>query len=59
VNILGILGSPIFVLLETGTGYTFSSFPSESYIKLFLVGEWFSSLFLLPIASLDTVQLCS
>jgi hypothetical protein len=32
---LGSLASFIFVLLESGIGYPFSSFPFESYIKLF------------------------
>jgi hypothetical protein len=35
---LGSLASFIFVLLESGTGYPFSSFPSESCIKFFLGG---------------------
>jgi hypothetical protein len=59
VFLLGSLVSFIFVLLESGTGYPFSSFLSESYIKLFWGREWFPSLFLIPIAPLGTVQLCS
>jgi hypothetical protein len=43
--------------LESGTGYPFSSFPSESCIQLFLREEWFLSLFRLPITPLGTVQL--
>jgi hypothetical protein len=35
VGILGSLVSFIFVLLESGTGYPFSSFPFDSCIKLF------------------------
>jgi hypothetical protein len=35
---LGSLVSFIFVLLQSGTEYQFSSFPSESSIKLFLGG---------------------
>jgi hypothetical protein len=57
--LLGSLASFIFVLLESGTGYPFYSFPSESCINLFFGGEWFPSLFHLPIAPLGTVQLCS
>jgi hypothetical protein len=56
---LGSLASFIFVLFESGTGYPFSSYPSESCIKLFLGGEWFLSFFHLPIAPLGAVQLCS
>jgi hypothetical protein len=32
--LLGSLALLIFVLLESRTGYPFSSFPSESFIKL-------------------------
>jgi hypothetical protein len=42
--------------LESGTGYPFSSFPSEFCIKLFWRGEWFPSLFRLPIAPLGAVS---
>jgi hypothetical protein len=56
---LSSLVSFIFVLLESGTGYPFSSFPSESYIKLFWGREWFPSLFHPPITPLGTLQLCS
>jgi hypothetical protein len=49
---LGFLASFIFVLLESGTGYPFSSFPSESCIKLFFGRELFQSFFCLPIAPL-------
>jgi hypothetical protein len=35
----------IFVLLESGTGYLFSSFPSESCIKLFWGENCFHSFF--------------
>jgi hypothetical protein len=57
--LLGFLVSLIFVLFESITGHPFSSFSAESCIKLFCGGKWFPSLFLLPIASLGTVQLCS
>jgi hypothetical protein len=57
--LLSSLALFFFVLLESGIGYLFSSFPSESYIKLFFEGEWFPSLFLLLITPLGTVQLCS
>jgi hypothetical protein len=58
--LLGSLVSFIlFCLLESGTGYPFSSFPPESCIKLFWGREWFPSLFHLPITPLGTVQLCS
>jgi hypothetical protein len=56
VALLGSLVSFIFVLLESETGYLFSSFPCESCIKLFFEGEWFPSLFHLPVAPLGTVQ---
>jgi hypothetical protein len=59
VAITGFLGVMYIVLLESMTEYQFSLFPSESCIKLFLGGEWFPSLFLLPITLLATVQLCS
>jgi hypothetical protein len=55
---LGSLASFIFVLLESGTRYPFSLFLSESCFKLFYVGEWFPSLFFLPIIPLGTLQLC-
>jgi hypothetical protein len=45
---LGSLASFFFVLLGSGIGYLFSSFPSESCIKLFFGGEWFSFLFVFP-----------
>jgi hypothetical protein len=41
--------------LESVTGYPFSSFPSESCIKLVLGEEWFLSLFLLPIIPVGIV----
>jgi hypothetical protein len=46
------LGQSVFVLLESGTGYPFSSFPSSSCTNLFLVGEWFPPLFHLSITPL-------
>jgi hypothetical protein len=55
---LGSLVTFIIVLLGSGTGYPFSSFPTESCIQLFFWGEWFPS-FLLPIIPLGAVQLCS
>jgi hypothetical protein len=42
----------IFVLLESGIGYPFSSFPSESCIKLFWGVDWFPSHLLHPIVPL-------
>jgi hypothetical protein len=42
--------------LESGTGYPFSSFPSESCINLFLGREWFPYLFHLPITPLIAVS---
>jgi hypothetical protein len=50
--LLGSLASFIFVLLESGTGYPFSSFPYESCMKLFFGKEWFPSLFLIPLLHL-------
>jgi hypothetical protein len=58
-TLLGSLVSFIFVWLESRTGYPFSSFPSESCIKLFSGIECFPSLFLLSIASLGAMLLCS
>jgi hypothetical protein len=58
-TLLGSLASFILVLLESTTGYPFSSFPYESYIKLFWGGEWFLFLFHLPITPLGTELLCS
>jgi hypothetical protein len=52
VGFLGIVLS----LLESGSGYPFSSFCSKSYTTLFLGEEWFPSLFLLPIFPLGTVS---
>jgi hypothetical protein len=40
----------------SGTGYPFSSFPSESCTNLFLGGEWFPSLFHLLIIALGAVS---
>jgi hypothetical protein len=51
-TLLGSLVLFVLVLLESGAGYPFSSFPSELCVKLFLRGEWFPSLFLLPITHL-------
>jgi hypothetical protein len=50
---LGNLAQFIFALLESGTGYPFSS---ESCINLFLWGEWFLSFFHLPVAPLGAVS---
>jgi hypothetical protein len=46
----------VFVLLESGTRYPFSSFPSEFCTNLFLGGEWFPSLFHLPIIPLGALS---
>jgi hypothetical protein len=53
---LDSLGEFIFVLLESGTGYPFSSFPSESCTNLFWGREWFPSFFHLPIVPLGAVS---
>jgi hypothetical protein len=53
---LGSLALFIFVLLESGSGYLFSSFLSESCTNLFWEGEWFPSLFHLPIFPLGTIS---
>jgi hypothetical protein len=55
---LGYLVTFIIVLLGSGWGYPFSSFPTESSIELFFWGESFPS-FLLWIVPLGSVQLCS
>jgi hypothetical protein len=51
----------IIVLLWSGTGYSFSSFPTESYIELlfFFWEVWFPFLLFFPFAPLSVVQLCS
>jgi hypothetical protein len=43
-------------LLGSGAEYPFSSFPSESCTNLFWGGEWFPSLFHLPIIPLGAVS---
>jgi hypothetical protein len=43
-------------LLESGTGYLFSSFPSKFSTNLFLGGEWFPFLFHPPILPLGAVS---
>jgi hypothetical protein len=48
VNIIGFLVWFVFVLLASGTGYPFSSFPCESCIKLFLWKNDFHPFFFLP-----------
>jgi hypothetical protein len=53
---LGSLAYFIFVLWKFGSGYVFSSFLSESCTNIFLWGEWFPSLFCLPIFPLGTVS---
>jgi hypothetical protein len=53
---LGSLLSFISILLESGTGYPFSSILSESFIKLFWGGEWFPFLFHLPIIPHGTIN---
>jgi hypothetical protein len=59
VGITGFLTVIYLCFVGSGTGSQFSSFRSESYIKLFFCGECFPLLLFLPIAPLGTVQLCS
>jgi hypothetical protein len=56
MGFIGFLGIVILVLLESGTGYLFSSLPSESCINLFLRGEWFPALFCRPVAPFGAVS---
>jgi hypothetical protein len=51
---LGSFALFIFILLESGAGGLFSSFPYESCIKLFWGGRMVSIPFCLPIAPLGT-----
>jgi hypothetical protein len=57
VGFVGFLGIVYLVLLESGSGYSFFSFCSKSYITLFWGGEWFPSLFFFPIFLLGNVSI--
>jgi hypothetical protein len=55
VGFIGFLGIVYLFLLETESGYPFSSFPSGSFTNLLLRGEWFPSFFYLPIIPFGAV----
>jgi hypothetical protein len=56
VGFIVFLGIVYLCLLESGSGCPFSSFPSKSFTNLFFGGEWFLSLFHLPIIPVDAVS---
>jgi hypothetical protein len=58
VGVIGLLSNIYLVLLSSGTGYPFSSFPTDFFIEFFFLAEWVPSLLLLLIAPLGAVKLC-
>jgi hypothetical protein len=55
VGSVGFLGIVYLCFVGSGSGYPFSSFPSDSCSNLFLGGVWFLSLSYLPIVPLGAV----
>jgi hypothetical protein len=55
---LGSLETFIIVLLGSGTGYPFSSFPTKSFIELFFLRSIVPFPYF-PLAPLGAMQLCS